>query len=154
MKIVKEAYHSWGAEGRFHDQPAFLELWECPLTDTRFVFQRSRFHHVELQWQLGDYAGLQGSRYSCVRHTVGLCEWLLFFVSVIFPSAPRAWAEQFLTVSSVITIITHPSLFFVVLNAQLRSFSHTSTWRVEHAFSHIRAADPWVLCTLFFLYSM
>ena len=26
MKIVKEAYHSWGAEGRSHYQPAFLEL--------------------------------------------------------------------------------------------------------------------------------
>jgi len=66
MKILKEAYYSWGAEG-----PVTNSLCTASAVLTRFLC--SRFHHVELYREFGDDARLQGGGYSGIRHFMGFC---------------------------------------------------------------------------------
>ena len=64
MRILKRVYNYWGAEGL--SCTAYTPCWRL----TRVL--GSCLHYLELQWEFGDYAGLQGSGYSRIRHVVGL----------------------------------------------------------------------------------
>jgi len=66
MKILKEAYHYWGAEG------LVVRFTYAMLVGLTHIL-RSRFHHLELHREFRDHAGLHGIGDPCIRHVVGLC---------------------------------------------------------------------------------
>lgn len=98
MKLLKETYESWNAEGKLLTGQRELSSGTWRISFGWLTRLSSGFHYVELRRQFRDYARMQGCWHPSIWYTMGFRECFCSLSGLRTELRPRLWYFQWFIV--------------------------------------------------------